>query len=996
MVKTELIEVAAAIADGASIDWGLLGSNTQPLSPDLLLPARILQRIAQVHASIPPVETFASALSISLAGIRLPGDEPAPPDTLTTWGTLAIAEKIGRGSYGDVYRAYDRRLNRTVALKLLRRRDRLESAVIDEGRLMARVHHPHVVTVYGAERIEGRVGLWMHFVDGGTLEEEVQNHGPLAPLEVAKAGIQLAQALGAVHAAGLLHRDVKAQNAMRDADGRVLLTDFGTGRELSEAAGSDGRHELAGTPLYMAPEVLNGAPASVSSDVYGLGVVLFHLATGSFPVSGRSLRDLREEHRRQRRTAVRQARADLPKRLAVVIDRAIDPDPKCRYASASDLETALVETTQSRARPAFLLAAAALVVAAAAGFGLLLRPDDPPLEASRGGFQLRDSVLVARFDNHTGTTMFDGGIEYAMARELSRSELIEVLPAERVIDALRLMKRPVETVVNRTIGREISLRDGRIKVMVTGRIRETRTGFEVVAELVDPADGAVVATVTDAVGTPAAVLPVIARQAQELAQLFAVHRGRIKGAAPVQPVSTSSLEAFQLYNEAVKVFWSGGQAAKAESISRRALVRDPEFAAGWMFQAFLLKQMRGPGARARAAAADKAARRAVALAETSPDWERAFLRGVYHWSNSEFEASLPEFDTAVRLRPDFEPAVRFLTDTYTAFGRVDAAVAARKAVADQRPSEIAANFWAAYHILRLLDSPDEARPYVSRLDELLVPARSGMPAFHLAAQWRRMLPAYEAWKSRDLGRAQAIVDSEAREIQQWSAGTQESQLGWSSDRGRMQVYVAQFYMTLGRLRSAERLLLESGDLFHLSILAEIRGDVAGMRNYWLRLPPDMFIHPLVKAKLVEQARSRLNEHVASPTERQLADIGRAALASAMGRPATAVPLLRDVLAKGAHLSGPYQQGCELLADALVRLDLRAEAVAELERCAGVSPRFMGGFNAAFWMTNLMRLADEYRVAGRVRDAERIEEQLRRLLVFADADHPLVTRLDRRR
>jgi len=994
MMQPKLIEVAAAIADGTSIDWAALASDAQPLAPDLVLPARMLERIAHVHASIPVVETFASSLHTSLAGVRLPGDDPAPPDTLVTWGPLAILEKIGRGSYGDVYRAHDRRLNRTVALKLLRRKDRLESAVIDEARLMARVRHPNVVTVYGAERIEGRVGLWMQFVEGATLEDEVKNSGPFAPRGVAEAGIQLAQALCAVHAAGLLHRDVKAQNAMRDADGRVLLTDFGTGRELSEATGNAGGHELAGTPLYMAPEVLNGAPASASSDIYSLGIVLYHLATGWFPVSGRSLQDLREEHRGQRRTPVRQARADLPKRLAVVIDRAIEPDPKRRYASASDLEAALVATTRSPARHT-LLAAAAVVVAAALGFAVLLRPDAPHLEAPGAGFPLSDSVLVARFDNHTGTTMFDGGIEYAMARELSRSELIDVVPAERVIEALRLMKRPVETVVDRRIGREISLRDGRVKAMVTGRIHETRSGFEVVAELVDPADGAVVAIVSDVAGTPAAVLPAIARQAQQLTELFAEHRGRIKGAAPVQPVSTSSLEAFQLYNEAVNVFWSGGQVDKAEPINRRALARDPEFAAGWMFHAFLLKQMRGPGARARAAEADEAARRAVALAEASPDWERAFLRGVYHWSNGDFEASLPEFDAAVRLRPDFEPAVRFLTDTSTAFGRVNAAVAARKAIADQRPSDIAANFMAASQILRLLDSPDEARPYVNRLDELLVPERSGMPTFHMAAQWRRMLPAYEAWRSGDLGRVQAIVDGEARQIQQGPAGTQESQLGWPSERGRMQVYIASFYMTLGRLGSAERMLLESDDLFHLSVLAEVRDDVPGMRSYLLRLPPDVYVHRLVKAGLLEQARSRLEAHVASPTERQLADIGRAALASAMGAPASAIPLLREVLAKGAHLSAAYQWGCELLADALVRVGQRQQAITELERCATVSPRFMGVFNAAFWMTNLMRLADEYRVAGRVGDAERIEEQLRRLLVFADADHPLVTRLERR-
>ncbi len=180
----ELIDVAAAIADGSPVDWPAVPSGAPPLYDNLALRARIVERIAQVHATIPSVETFGSSLHRSLSGICLPGDAAAPAETPVTWGTLTIVEKIGRGTFGDVYRAHDRRLNRKVALKLLRRKDSLESAVIEEGQLMARVRHPNVVTVYGAERIEGRVGLWMQFVDGSTLEDEVKARGPLTPAEI--------------------------------------------------------------------------------------------------------------------------------------------------------------------------------------------------------------------------------------------------------------------------------------------------------------------------------------------------------------------------------------------------------------------------------------------------------------------------------------------------------------------------------------------------------------------------------------------------------------------------------------------------------------------------------------------------------------------------------------------------------------------------------------------------------------------------------------------
>jgi serine/threonine protein kinase len=124
---------------------------------------------------------------------------------------------------------------------------------------------------------------------------------------------------------------------MRDADGRVLLTDFGAGRDTTEASA----REWAGTPLYLAPELLTGGPASIATDVYALGVLLYHLATDSFPVQGRSVADLRDAHARDACVPLRRARPDLPEHLSSAIDRAIAGDPEQRYLSLADFERAL-------------------------------------------------------------------------------------------------------------------------------------------------------------------------------------------------------------------------------------------------------------------------------------------------------------------------------------------------------------------------------------------------------------------------------------------------------------------------------------------------------------------------------------------------------------------------------------------------------------------------------------------------------------------------------
>jgi TolB-like protein/Tfp pilus assembly protein PilF len=258
-------------------------------------------------------------------------------DAREHWGHLRLVERIGRGAFGEVYRAWDTRLDREVALKLLpagrSSGDREASAIIHEGRLLARVRHLNVVTIHGAEQIGDRIGLWMELVRGHTLEQVLAQRKVVSAAEAVGIGLELCRAISAVHGAGLLHRDIKAQNVMRAEDGRIVLMDFGTGRELGEDTSCD----LAGTPLYLAPEVLQGQQATIQSDIYSLGVLLYYLVTGSYPVHGLTMRGMRRAHERRERTAVRTARHGVPRKLARIIDRAINPQPERRYQDADAL-----------------------------------------------------------------------------------------------------------------------------------------------------------------------------------------------------------------------------------------------------------------------------------------------------------------------------------------------------------------------------------------------------------------------------------------------------------------------------------------------------------------------------------------------------------------------------------------------------------------------------------------------------------------------------------
>jgi tetratricopeptide (TPR) repeat protein len=260
-------------------------------------------------------------------------------EALDRWGPFEHLQRVGRGSFGEVYRAFDPALQRYVALKLLLpgrlTRDEEVNALLREARAIARVRHPNIVPIYGVDRHEGRLGFWSDFVKGLTLSELVARQGATGPREAALIGIEVCRAAGAVHAAGFLHRDIKAGNIMREEGGRILLMDFG----LTHEHGSGG--DASGTPAYMAPELLLGQPATIASDIYAIGVMLFYLLAKQYPVQGADVAALRVAHASGQRLTLLDARPDLPEPLTRVVETAIGNSPGQRFASTGQMIAAL-------------------------------------------------------------------------------------------------------------------------------------------------------------------------------------------------------------------------------------------------------------------------------------------------------------------------------------------------------------------------------------------------------------------------------------------------------------------------------------------------------------------------------------------------------------------------------------------------------------------------------------------------------------------------------
>jgi hypothetical protein len=373
-----------AVADRAPVDWDMLDSQAPDAERELLKCLRILDGISELHRSSqddmdPAEESPGESPGESIAQPAATGPVAMTEDRSDWWGRYRLIERVGEGSFGNVYRAWDPELEREIAIKILHRRvadSHLRERLLREGRALARVRDPNVVSVFGIESSGDRVGLCMEFVPGETLESVLKTQGPRSAPEAVLIGEDVCRALAAVHAAGFVHRDVKARNVMREQSGRIVLMDFGTGRE-SEDLKEAGQTGLAGTPMYMAPEVLAGLPATESSDVYSAGVLLYYLVTSDYPVEGRTLEELRAAHMQGRRRLLSDRRSGLPLPFIQLVDRALSPDPEQRYASASALLEALERFSNPAApRPLgrYLLVAGLTILGAAGlmtGLGIL-------------------------------------------------------------------------------------------------------------------------------------------------------------------------------------------------------------------------------------------------------------------------------------------------------------------------------------------------------------------------------------------------------------------------------------------------------------------------------------------------------------------------------------------------------------------------------------------------------------------------------------------------
>jgi predicted Ser/Thr protein kinase len=251
-----------------------------------------------------------------------------------------LEELVGTGGMSSVYRAHDRLLERTVALKVLHQQYGNDEEYVErfrrEARSVATLSHPNIVTVIDRGEHEGRQFIVFEYVEGENLKRLIERRGP-APVSTAlELAMQIARGLSFAHQQGLIHRDVKPQNVLMNGDGQAKVTDFGIARSLDVKHGMTQTGTVLGTSDYIAPEQAQGQRVDEHTDVYSLGVVLYEMLLNEVPFPGENFVAVAMRHINEEPPSIRDKRPDVPVRVEAAVHRAMAKDPQARFQTMAE------------------------------------------------------------------------------------------------------------------------------------------------------------------------------------------------------------------------------------------------------------------------------------------------------------------------------------------------------------------------------------------------------------------------------------------------------------------------------------------------------------------------------------------------------------------------------------------------------------------------------------------------------------------------------------
>ena len=733
------------------------------------------------------------------------------------FGSYRLLARLGEGAMGEVWRALDLRLEREVALKILKDADDLRrKALIGEAKLACQLNHPNIAHIYDAGEVDGTPYIAMELVEGQTLRTLVGH--PLDGSALQDLARQAASALFHAHQKGIVHRDIKPENMLLTDDGQLKILDFGIARRGVEdlPMGQTSHHMTLvestapgysqGTPAYMSPEQANGQSLTGQSDQFSLGVVLYELATATHPFRRASLVDTLYAVTRDEPRPLSELRPDLPRTLQDAIHRLMAKSAKDRFPSLQALAAGLSEDNPTAASPhlslsavriqrtrrRWLLVSAALVLVAGGGaVALLVRRGlatglGEARRASRVDFTRGRRVVailpLEQLQPDAEHAWLSNSFADAMAYGLVRREDMLVVDRLRVVEAMnQLGDTPGQAPkALGELGRQL-----KAQLLVLGSFQVVGGQIRMGVRVVDAAHGAT--THQFQLDRPVGDLLKIE---DELQQRLPQEMG-LGGEAGAPRIQARNPRTRELYTKAQQVLTEGNQDSVqlANSLLQSAIEIEPDYAPARAEYAWTLAELGATRALSQGRFAEgqvllrqgkAAAEAAIALDPGASQAYRALASILLRLGD--LEGASRSALQSVRLDPADHRAYDVLADVFAGLEGADNHAAARRYF--EKSLELFPEGWQAHHrygvlmqnegdLAAALQHADRAialRPaaeyaYVTAADALLWMGRSAEAELRLRAGLRevpgsnvlRSLMVYAAWDQQDTGTAEGYL-----------------------------------------------------------------------------------------------------------------------------------------------------------------------------------------------------------------------------------------------